>query len=520
LNPSINLSSIIQTSEGSYAGLIKEDIISWKGIRYAEPPKGDLRWRPPQLPVKFSEIKKAHHYGNICPQRPYGTSSIYENPSETQSEDCLFLNIWSKEKTQNTKKPVLVWIHGGRFKRESGSSAIYSGHYLAKKDVVFVNFNYRLNVFGFFAHPDLVKENPDDFIGNYGILDQIMALKWIKKNIAKFHGDPNNITLIGESAGAWSISLLMATDSAKGLFNKVILQSGSYLWKGPHLLNQNCTYNSAIEEGQELAKLLETENIDELRKISQEKLIDLVFSDNNPLSLEPIIDGRLFRDYIPQIYEQGRVNKCDILIGTNADEWTVFTKNKPDEFFYNFENSLNRRFILGYRLWIKTYAPNKRSNLRVAFNNYYADLVFNFHSINLANYATNWGSNAYVYYFDKKSINSELMDLGSFHGAEIPFVLQTFEHDIYNKNIPMDVRKYADVLSDYWINFAKNGSPNSEDLVHWPLWHTETQKCMLFKETIAAEIHPLKERLEGLSKFLAQEPDQKRIGIILKSLEP
>lgn len=517
MQESIALNSIIQTSEGFYEGIENNGIISWKGIRYAKPPTGQLRWRPPECPKKFAGIRKANKFGNICPQKEYDYTPMYSIPTERQAEDCLFLNIWSKKESLTSKKAVMVWIHGGRLMREGGSSPLYNGQHLAEKDVVFVSINYRLNAFGFFAHPDLEKESPEINIGNYGLMDQLKALKWIKQNISQFHGDPDNITLVGESAGAWAISCLLATSQAEGLFNRIILQSGAYIWKGPVLKKHHSGYLSSFEEGKQFAQLLGVKSIEDLREIPQEQLVDLVFSDKNPLSCEPIIDGELFKDFIPNLLKKNNFS-CDILIGTNANEWSTFSVVYPDIFFENFKNTLKSRFPSGHQTWLKIYAPNTTDSFKDAYEKYHSDIVFNYNCIHLANLATRLNCNAFVYYFNQGSINNSYKKYGAYHGVEIPYALQTLDYEKDESGIPEWAIQYAEKVSDYWVNFAKNGTPNAPHLPHWEKWHPDKQLCMVFGDSIKSKTHPLKKRLKQLVEFLRDEPKEEISGLVLKNL--
>src|SRR5215510_5235571 len=215
----------IRVEGGLISGVIEEGIRSYKGIPFAAPPVGDLRWKPPQPVLKWEGVRNCDAFGPECPQAPYPAGSIYALPPQKQSEDCLFLNVWTAAK-EGEKLPVMVWIHGGSLTRGSGSNRVYDGTSFAKKGVVLVTINYRLGPLGYLAHPELTAESPQRSSGNYGVLDQIAALKWVQKNIAAFGGDPARVTIFGESAGSWSVNVLVASPLARGLFHRAIGESG------------------------------------------------------------------------------------------------------------------------------------------------------------------------------------------------------------------------------------------------------------------------------------------------------
>ena len=207
----------------------------YKGIPFAAPPVGKLRWQPPQPPAAWDGVRACNAFGSICPQAPYPPGSVYAQAPQPQSEDCLYLNLWTAAARPDEKRPVMVWIHGGALTRGSSSIPAYDGTALARKGVVLVTINYRLGPFGYFAHPALSKESPHGASGNYGVLDQIAALQWVKSNIAAFGGDPERVTIFGESAGSWSVCALLATPQAKGLFQRAIGESGGCFAPMPYL---------------------------------------------------------------------------------------------------------------------------------------------------------------------------------------------------------------------------------------------------------------------------------------------
>ena len=219
----------VRVNGGTLAGATDSasGVSSFKGIPFAAPPVGDLRWRAPEPPAKWDGVRQATNFSVTCMQTPYAEGSPYRTQAEPMSEDCLYLNVWTAAKAATERRPVMVWIYGGALTRGAASLPGYDGAELARKGVVLVSFNYRLGAFGFFAHPDLTAESPHHSSGNYGFLDQIAALQWVQRNIAQFGGDPNNVTIFGESAGSWSVNILVASPLAKGLFQRAIGESGA-----------------------------------------------------------------------------------------------------------------------------------------------------------------------------------------------------------------------------------------------------------------------------------------------------
>ena len=260
----------VRTDGGLVAGVASADpeVRVYKGIPYAKPPVGDLRWKAPQPASDWSGTKQATEFGPVCMQEPYPETSIYYSALGSVKEDCLYLNVWTAAKAASDKRPVMVWIHGGGYTRGSGSTPTYNGDVLAKKGAVLVTVNYRLGIFGFMAHPELTKESPNHASGDYGLLDMVAALKWVQKNIAAFGGDPKRVTIFGESAGSSAVNYLMASPLAKGLFERVIGESGANFGAA-----RNGTLAAAEENGVKFGDKAGAKSIAALRGKSAEELI-------------------------------------------------------------------------------------------------------------------------------------------------------------------------------------------------------------------------------------------------------
>jgi para-nitrobenzyl esterase len=253
----------VKVEGGLISGTTADGVRSFKGIPYAAPPVGELRWKAPQPIVSWQGVRACNAFGPDCPQAPYTQNSLYYSAPRPQSEDCLYLNVWTAANA-NAKRPVLVWIHGGALTRGSGATPTYDGTNFAKQGVVLVTINYRLGPLGYLAHPELTSESPQHASGNYGVLDQIAALKWVQKNIAAFGGDPNNVTIFGESAGSWSVNVLVAAPLAKGLFQRAIGESGSTFGPLPKL-------TAAEQGGVAFAKAAGADSLQALRAVPAAK---------------------------------------------------------------------------------------------------------------------------------------------------------------------------------------------------------------------------------------------------------
>jgi len=268
----------VRVEGGLISGSVVDGVRSYKGIPFAAPPVGELRWKAPRPVGAWEGVRECDAFGPDCPQAPYSESSIYYSPPRKQSEDCLYLNVWTAAKA-GEKRPVMVWIHGGALTRGSGATRSYDGTALAKKGVVLVTINYRLGPLGYFAHPELSAESPHRSSGNYGVLDQIAALKWTQKNIAAFGGDPGRVTIFGESAGSWSVNALVASPLAKGLFQRAIGQSGGTFGPMTYLKEDRDGRQSAEKIGAAFAKAAGADSIKALRALPAERIVEVFNND-------------------------------------------------------------------------------------------------------------------------------------------------------------------------------------------------------------------------------------------------
>ena len=459
----------IDTGEISGVAGYVDGIRVFKGIPYAQPPVGNLRWRAPRPPLAWQGVRAADKFGPACMQTPYPEGSPYRAESPRRiSEDCLYLNVWTPAKSNRERHPVLVWIHGGGFTRGAGSLGLYDGEELAKSGAIVVTINYRLGIFGFFAHPELSKESDRNASGNYGILDQIAALEWVQKNIGVFGGDSKRICIFGESAGSISVNILTASPLARGLFQRAIGESGAAFSGLP-------TLASAEQQGVEIARQLAADSIAALRAKSAADLMKARAD-----ALRPVVDGWLLPEPISAIYAAHRQNDVPLLIGSNADEGTEFTPAvvKPADF----KAMAKRRFGDESPLFLKIYPATDPDEARQSQAELLRDQEIGWEMRTWARIqAKTSKSKIFAYYFSRVPPGPLGARLGAYHGAEIPYV---FGH--MNGQQLQDIDKAINnAITSYWANFAAFGDPNHKDMLKWPAYHLDLELAMGFGQRIA-----------------------------------
>lgn len=487
---SAQLSAPVKVEEGLLQGTVKNNLTVYKGIPFAAPPVGDLRWRAPQPAAKWQGIKQAKEF---APAPVQGG-----NPPSGKGEDCLYLNVWTPAKSANEKIPVLVWIYGGGFSFGSTSEPVYDGEALAQKGVVLVSVAYRVAQLGFLAHPELSAENPDHVSGNYGLLDMIAGLKWIQNNIAKFGGDPNKVTIFGESAGGIAVSMLCASPLAKGLFHGAISQSGGSF--GPP--------RPTTFPGENMKRLstAEADGVEYMKKAGVSSIAELRKMDANALpsawgmgSAWPINDGRVIVDDQYKLYEKGKYNDIPVLIGYNSDEGLSFTRTKdPKEFiagvkerYGKFADDLLRAYPVGDNTVPRTARDLSR------------DAAFGWPTWSWARLQAKTGkSKVYLYYFDQHpeyAADSPQAGNGSPHAQEVAYVFQHLDKT-KPETTSSDVA-IAEAMGTYWTNFAKFGNPDGPTVPHWPTFNDESQQVMYFKQTPQVGPVPDLESLKTLDAY-------------------
>jgi para-nitrobenzyl esterase len=466
------------------AGPPEKGVAVFKGVPFAAPPEGDLRWRAPKAPAAWSGVRKAGHFGANCMQTggggkgfgPWTTEYIIQDPV---AEDCLYLNVWTPARTVGDKLPVLVWIHGGGFSSGSGSVPIYDGAAFAARGVVMVTLNYRVGVFGFLAHPAFTAEAGTS--GNYGLMDQVEALKWIKANIAAFGGDPAKVTIAGQSAGAASVHELIAAPSAKGLFARAIAQSGSGMGLGT-------TPRAAAEvDGVRFASQAGAASLSDLRAMPAETLL-AVRGEGGGLRFAPIIDG-VFIPGDPN--DPAKVaSNVPMLTGLTADEASGMVPNYGRASAAELKGQLSRAFgALSDRATALYPAADDAEaglvNRRWARERGLASTV-----LWAAQRQKAGGQPTFVYQFTHVEPGPDAPRYGAFHSSEIPYVFQTLDKSPDRPFTAAD-RALSEQMATYWVNFVKAGDPNGSGLPAWPRFDaTEGRILEIGEHTGAREALP------------------------------
>ena len=446
----------VRTKSGVVAGAVANGVVSWKGIPYAAAPVGELRWRAPQPVAPWTGVRAATEYAHDCMQLPFPSDAA---PLGTPpAEDCLYVNVWAPEKPASAKLPVMFWIHGGGFVNGGSSPSVYDGSAFARRGVVLVSLNHRLGRFGFFAHPALTKESPNEPLGNYGYLDQIAALRWVRDNVAAFGGDPGNVTIFGESAGGGSVNTLLASPLARGLFHKAIVESGGGRAGG---LMQPRTLAEAEAVGVALAKSAGITGDDAaalaaLRKLPAEDLVRglnlMTMGQQRDTYAGPMVDGKIVTEEPETAFRAGRQAKVPYMIGANNREFG-FMPLPPQAV-----DGMLARFGADKGKVVAAYDPDQTGKMGEVGVGLMSDGAMVEPARLLARLASAAGQPTFEYRFSyvPSSIRKDVA--GALHATEIPFVFETVRAKYGEATTPED-EAIAAAANAYWVCVRADGRP-------------------------------------------------------------
>jgi len=455
---------VVNAPAGTVEGKAVGKVAVFRGIPFAQPPVGPLRWKPPVALPAWEGVRKAQSFGAACIQPRSPGISIYTNPPEKMSEDCLTLNIWAPEKAKDA--PVIVWIHGGALLSGYSHEGMYDGAKLAARGAVVVSINYRLGVLGYMAHPELSAESPDGISGNYGLLDQIAALEWVKANIGAFGGDAGNVTIAGESAGGLSVLYLLASPKARGLFHKAIAQS-AYMISTPSLKAERHGEPAAEATGMKIAAALGAKDLAALRAMDATALSDgALKAGYGPWGT---VDGKILPRQLVDTFDRGEQAPVPVLAGFNIGEIRSLRILAPPvpASAAAYETAIRARYGDLAEAWLKLYPSRDLAEAILATPR---DALYGWTSERLAIKQSALGQNAYLYLFDRGYPAADENGLHGFHAAEIPYVFGTAsETPPYWPKIPESVaeRRFAAAMGDYWVSFARTGQPVAEGQAAW-----------------------------------------------------
>jgi para-nitrobenzyl esterase len=465
--------------EGTVSG--KPNVRVFKGIPFAAPPLGENRWKAPQPVAKWEGVRKADAFGAPCTSGPaaFGrgggrgargaAAAAPQAPAPpprepARGEDCLYLNVWTSADRPNDRRPVMLWIYGGGFTGGSGGLAWYDGENLASKGPVIVTMNYRLGSLGFFAHPELARESGHNAAGNYGMMDAIAALQWVKRNISAFGGDPNNVTIAGESAGAMMVGALVGSPLAKGLFNRAVAQSGGYMGL---TMGRMTPGQAAQANGVKTMEALGVKTIAELRAKPLNELTGLSAGGL-------IVDGYVIPEDLSLTFMNGKQNVVDVLTGSNKDEanfglcfGSVGRGGGPGPTVETFKANAQRRFGEAADDYVKLYGVATDAQAQPAAHTACGDEI-NWNMRQWAVAQAKAGKKAYTYFFTRiPTINGGPSPQGATHTAEISYAFNNPKGQANQTWNDVDI-KLADQMSSYWVNFITTGDPNGNGLPKWP----------------------------------------------------
>ena len=489
----------VKTASGVVEGKEMGPVHAFLGIPYAAPPVGDLRWKPPVPVAKWDGVRKATEFGSHCMQTNVYGDMVFPDPG--QSEDCLSLNVWVPEKAQG-KLPVMVWIYGGGFVAGGTSEPRQHGEILAQQGVIVVSMNYRLGMFGFFVHPELAKESEHHAAGNYGLLDQLAALRWVHDNIAAFGGDPGNVTIFGESAGSFSVSAQMASPLAKGLFQKAIGESGAAF------SSRGLRFAPLAEREQKDAKLaseqLGVSTLAELRAIPAQKLLDAFSKPGGPgaFSFGPDVDGYFLPESVPATYAAAKQNDVALLAGWNHEEEGLHPFPPDKSAMDTLKATADKEFGARAAEFLKLYPGETEEQAQRSMADFASDRFIAWGTWKWLEAEVKTGRKpVYRYRFDLSLPPDEKgQPRGAYHSAEIEYVFGQLDSKTDVTWRPED-RALSAMMQKYWANFARRGDPNGPGLAKWPVYSPADGWPVMH---LSATPEARKDELRGRYLFLSE----------------
>ena len=505
-------SLVVPTVYGSVSGLDTEsmNVKAFRGIPYAKPPVGDLRWRPPEPPNSWQRTKLANKFGLPCWQSHSENAFVWSRGIFERSEDCLYLNVWT-DSSSSSPKPVMVWFHGGSHTGGWGHGEVFDGTRLAELGVVIVTINYRLGPWGFLAHPLLAEESDQNSSGNYGLLDKIASLKWVKDNIENFGGDPQNVTIFGQSAGSMSVCTLMASPLSKGLFHKAIGQSAA-------CLNPFDNDPKGFERGIDLIEQTKANTLKDLRALSNQQLINATTSSSKWRNQSKItIDGWVLPEPPLQTFLNGKQAEVPILVGSMANEGHLLFPVDESLTDNQLENYLNREYGKQFSREFKhLYKTDLNKSPGLAKREINTDHFMAYSMRLWAQFNYEKRQPTFLYFmqhippaFQIYLAEEPDLDLpegprsaGAYHSGDLAFVFNNVG------KIGLDWQKpdydLASAISRYWTNFAKSGNPNGSQLTNWPTYDTTNHNTLVFDTPIVTVQGVKKEKLDLIAKATAE----------------
>lgn len=468
---------VVKTDKGKVRGFYTPDhqVRQFEGIPYAAPPVGDLRWQPPQPAARWKGVRDATAFGARCMQAHIYPDMRFRDPGP--SENCLNLNVWTPAHAKKGKLPVMVWIFGGGYMAGSTSEPRQDGQFLAHRNVVVVSMNYRLGIFGFFALPALAAESPHHAAGNYGLMDQNAALQWVRRNIARFGGNPDNITLFGESAGSFSVSTLMASPLSRDSFQKAIGESGGAFYSGglPYLP----LAKAEARDAKFAQAAFGTDNLVKLRAIPAQKLLTEAMAESKKehVMFAPVVDGWFLPKSVPAIYAAGDQAHIPLLAGWNHDEArAAVTFANPPVTAASFRAKAQKLFGARAAEFLKLYPANTNAKAVQSAGDFASDQFIVFSTWRWLEAQVKTGeAPVYHYRFDLKPPPDKFHPAGSgaFHSDDIEYVFGTLDSRPGAVWRPED-RELSSQIQQYWTNFARTGNPNGAGLPNWPQYNAAT----------------------------------------------